>query len=154
MQRFQQQGSMLLEALIAVTIFSIGLLGVIGMQATAINSTLDARFRTDSAFLANQIISQMWVDPDTTNPSALVVKSTYACNPCTSANGNANTRAWLAQIQGTSAVPGFLPSVTDAANQPFIAVSGTQVTVTLNWVSPQSASSVHNYTTTTEIQFN
>lgn len=149
-----QQGSMLLEALIAVTIFSIGLLGVIGMQASAINQTLDARYRTDAAFLANQIISQMWVDPDATNPSALVVKSTYACDPCTSANGNANTQAWLAQIQGTSAVPGFLPSVTDAANQPSIAVAGTQVTVTVNWVSPQSPATVHTYTTTTEMQFN
>lgn len=145
---------MLLEALIAVTIFSIGLLGVIGLQASTINQTLDARYRSDAAFLANQIISQMWVDPDATNPSALVVQSAYACDPCTSANGNANTQAWVAQIQGTSAVPGFLPSVTDAANQPSIAIDGTQVTVTVNWVSPQSPTMVHEYTTTTEIQFN
>ncbi|PJC03819.1 MAG: prepilin-type cleavage/methylation domain-containing protein, partial [Gallionellales bacterium CG_4_9_14_0_8_um_filter_55_61] len=51
---------MLLEALIAFLIFAMGLLGVIGLQATAINNTLDARYRSDAAFLANQIIAQIW----------------------------------------------------------------------------------------------
>lgn len=57
-----QQGVMLIEALIGILIFSIGILALIGMQATAIKNTTDARYRSEAAFLANQIIGQMWVD--------------------------------------------------------------------------------------------
>ena len=58
----KQQGVMLIEALIGILIFSIGILALIGMQATAIKNTTDARYRSEAAFLANQIIGQMWVD--------------------------------------------------------------------------------------------
>jgi type IV pilus assembly protein PilV len=57
-----QQGVMLIEALIGILIFSIGILALIGMQATAIKNTTDARYRSEAAFLAQQIIGQMWVD--------------------------------------------------------------------------------------------
>lgn len=147
-----QQGAVLLEALIAFLIFSMGLLGVIGLQATAINNTLDARYRSDAAFLANQIIAQMWADAQAntaTVPPTYSLKTTYACNPCTKANGNANTQAWVSQIQ-----TGFLPGVTDMANQPIIAIAGNQVTVTMRWQSPQGDKKNHSYITRTEIQFN
>lgn len=147
--KHEQRGSILLEALIAFLIFSMGILGVIGLQATTINNTLDARYRADAAFLANQIIAQMWVDPDTTT-SPPTVKNTYACAPCTSSNSNTNIQAWVNQIQS-----GFLPGGSSGtANQPSIAINGTQVTVTLYWQSPQNQSVVHSYVTTTNIQFN
>jgi len=148
-----QQGSVLLESLIAFLIFSMGLLGVIGMQATAINNTLDARYRSDAAFLANQIIAQIWADADST-VSPAIIKNTYACNPCKTNNGNANTQSWVTQIQGTQAQPGFLPGVTNAANQPVITIAGNQVTVTVNWQAPQGGSVAHNYVTSTDVQFN
>ena len=142
-----QQGSILLEALIAFLIFAMGILGVIGLQATAINNTLDARYRTDAAFLVNQIIAQIWTDPALSG-AGYAIQSTYACALCTSTNGNTNTHAWVAQVQS------FLPGVTDAANQPTIDISGNQVTVTINWASPQNGAVVHNYVTKTQIQFN
>ncbi|MFA6970842.1 MAG: hypothetical protein WC208_05505 [Gallionella sp.] len=150
-----QQGSVLLEALIAFLIFSMGILGVIGLQATVINNTLDARYRTDAAFLANQIIAQIWGDPlldFVTDPAKprYVIQPTYACDPCTSGNGNANTRGWVAQIQS-----GFLPGGTSGtANQPSVVITGNQVTVTINWQSPKSTAISHNYVTKTEIKFN
>ncbi len=144
---YRQQGSILLEALIAFLIFAMGILGVIGLQATAISNTLDARYRTDAAFLANQIIAQMWIDPDTTTSPASI-KATYACAPCTTAS-YANNNNWITQIQS-----GFLPGVTDTANQPSIAISGKKVTVTVNWASPQNGAVAHNYVTETQIQFN
>lgn len=162
-----QQGSILLEALIAFLIFSTGILGVIGLQATAINNTLDARYRTDAAFLANQIIAQMWADPlISTNSSGVQVKSVdpaYACSPCTSSNNNTNIQTWVTQIQS-----GFLPGgVSGTANQPSISIADktgascsanpaicTQVTVTINWASPKAGAVTHNYVTQTAIQFN
>jgi type IV pilus assembly protein PilV len=155
---FKQQGSILLEALIAFLIFSMGILGVIGLQASAINNTLDARYRTDAAFLANQIIAQMWTDPVTT-ATGYDINSTYSCpstSPCITTNGNANTKAWVAQIQGSNTQLPFLPGVTDAANQPTIVIDqvSNKVTVTLNWVSPQNPTVSHSYTTVTQIQYN
>lgn len=54
-----QSGVMLLEALIAILIFSFGVLGIVGMQATAINTVQDAKFRSDAALLANELIGEM-----------------------------------------------------------------------------------------------
>ena len=56
--RKHQSGVMLLEALIAILIFSLGVLGVVGMQASAIAASRDAKYRTDAALLANEIIGQ------------------------------------------------------------------------------------------------
>jgi type IV pilus assembly protein PilV len=58
--RKQQSGIMLIEALIAILIFSIGVLGVVGIQASAIAASRDAKFRTDAGLLANELIGQMW----------------------------------------------------------------------------------------------
>lgn len=52
----------MLEALIALLIFSMGILAVIGLQASAIRNTTEARLRIDASYLADQVIGQMWVD--------------------------------------------------------------------------------------------
>ena len=53
---------MLIEALLGILIFSIGILALIGMQATAMRNTTDARYRTEASFLATEVIGRMWVD--------------------------------------------------------------------------------------------
>jgi type IV pilus assembly protein PilV len=58
----QQAGVMLIEALIGILIFSIGILALLGMQGTAVKNTTDAKYRSEAAFLATQIAGQMWVD--------------------------------------------------------------------------------------------
>jgi type IV pilus assembly protein PilV len=60
--RDSQAGVMLIEALIGILIFSIGILALIGMQAAAMRNTTDAKYRSEAGFLASQIVSQMWVD--------------------------------------------------------------------------------------------
>lgn len=122
-----QRGAMLLEALIAILIFSMGILALVGLQAAAINAVSESKYRSDASFLANQIIGQMWG-----NRNSL---GTYACNPCTTGNGNVDTQAWVTEIQaGTMRLPG----VTDGANQPRITVNGAQITVQIFWQAPQA----------------
>lgn len=58
-----QQGSALLEALIGVLIFSIGILAVIGMQAFSVRAVSDAKYRADASFLASQALGRLWGDP-------------------------------------------------------------------------------------------
>ena len=55
-----QTGVMLLEALIAILIFSLGVLGIVGLQASAVKASRDAKYRTDAGLLANELIGEMW----------------------------------------------------------------------------------------------
>ena len=57
---------MLLEAMIAILIFSIGILAIVGLQATMIKSTADAKLRSEASYLAQERIGQLWTaDPAT-----------------------------------------------------------------------------------------
>src|SRR5436190_24304943 len=60
--RRAQQGAFLLEALIGILIFSLGILGIVGLQAQAIRFTNDSEYRAEAIYLANSLISQMWGD--------------------------------------------------------------------------------------------
>lgn len=50
----------MIEVLVAVLIFSIGILAVIGLQATAIANVTDAKFRVDASAIAERKIGEMW----------------------------------------------------------------------------------------------
>ena len=126
----RQRGATLLEALIGILIFSIGILALVGMQALAIKHMSDAKYRSDASFFANEIIGQMWV-----NRASL---GTYAY-----AGAGAPPvaiDAWVTSIQNA------LPGVTPAANLPIITVAGTTVTVTVFWKLPGGAD-VHRHIT-------
>ncbi|MEI7613152.1 MAG: prepilin-type cleavage/methylation domain-containing protein [Betaproteobacteria bacterium] len=58
-----QQGIVLLESLIAILIFSFGVLAIVGLQASMIKSTSDAKYRSEASYIAQQRIGQMWTDP-------------------------------------------------------------------------------------------
>jgi type IV pilus assembly protein PilV len=60
--RHFQHGAFLLEALIGILIFSLGILGIVGLQAQAIRFTNDAEYRAEAVYLANSLISEMWTD--------------------------------------------------------------------------------------------
>ena len=60
--RAREEGVMLIEALIAILIFSIGILAVVGMQATAIKNVTESKSRSEAAFLAEELMAQMWID--------------------------------------------------------------------------------------------
>ena len=57
--RKTQSGVMLLEALIAILVFSLGVLGIVGMQASAIGASRDAKYRADAGLLVNELVGQM-----------------------------------------------------------------------------------------------
>jgi type IV pilus assembly protein PilV len=107
-----QQGVMLLEALVAILIFTLGVIAVMGMQAVSISQVSQAKYRTDASYLANQITGTMWVDKTANLPN-------YATP------GYTGRAAWDAVVANT------LPSGTGT-----IAVANTLVTVTIQWRQP------------------
>lgn len=58
-----QSGVALLEALIAITIFSVGILGIAGLQAAMVKGTTESKNRADASMIAQKRIAQMWADP-------------------------------------------------------------------------------------------
>ena len=60
--RQRQTGSYLLEALIGILIFSLGVLGIVGLQAASLRTTTDSGLRAEAVFAANQLLGQMWTD--------------------------------------------------------------------------------------------
>ena len=58
-----QQGSVLLEALIAILIFSFGILAITGLQAAMMKNSADATYRAEAAYIVQQRLGQMLVNP-------------------------------------------------------------------------------------------
>lgn len=56
-----QQGVVLLESLIAVLIFSLGLLALTGLQAAMIKNTDDAKYRAEATFIAQDKLAEVWL---------------------------------------------------------------------------------------------
>lgn len=63
--RAQRSGSgfVLLEALIAIFIFSLGILGVVAFQSAASRLSTDSTFRTEASFYAEELVADMMVSP-------------------------------------------------------------------------------------------
>ena len=59
-----QQGIVLLETLIAILLFSMGILALVGLQAAMVKNTADSKYRSDASYIAQQRIGLMWADPD------------------------------------------------------------------------------------------
>ena len=117
----RERGVMLLEALIAILIFTLGIIAVMGMQAASISQVTQAKYRTDASYLANQIIGKMWTD----FPNL----ASYA------GAGYAGRAPWNAAVAAT------LPT-----GNGIITVAGTTATVTVTWKLP-SESVTHQYVT-------
>jgi type IV pilus assembly protein PilV len=56
-----QRGVALLECLIALLVFSFGVLGIAGLEARAINFSVDSEDRNRAALFASEIASNMWL---------------------------------------------------------------------------------------------
>ena len=140
----KQSGVMLIEALVGMLIFLIGILALMGMQAAAISNTTQAKYRSDAALFAGQIVSQMWSDPNNI--------ASYAYTSGGSST-NANVNAWVSRISNT------LPGTSASTNPPSIAIAasngGFDITVTVRWQAPnETAATAHNFASTSRIAFN
>lgn len=56
----QQQGSALLEALVAIVIFSAGIICMLMLQAAATRQVTDSKYRLEASFIANQVLGDLW----------------------------------------------------------------------------------------------
>lgn len=126
-----QRGVVLLDALVAILIFAIGILGMVKLQSNAVGFASDAKYRSDAAMLADQAIGRMW----SSDQSALA--TTFVGSAGT---GGTGYTAW------NTLVGSALPSGNGT-----IAIDAALIaTVTVNWTNPSDGQS-HIYTSVTQI---
>jgi type IV pilus assembly protein PilV len=137
--RRAQRGAFLLESLIGILIFSLGVLGIVGLQAQAIRFTNDAEYRAEAVYLANSLISQMWADDRTT------LKADYD-----SGVGGPKYTAFKTDVQSRLISAPFADPVVkvDTADlPPAVTKFSNVVQVQIFWQLPGD-STQHNYVTT------
>ena len=124
-------GIVLIEALVGILIFAMGVLGIVGLQAAMTKAQASNKFRGDASYLASGLIGTMWSD-DVNNNLAK-----YATAGCA---GYAPCNDWNAKV--AAALPGGSTAITvDAAKN---------VTVTIQWTVPNEGT--HAYTTSASLQ--
>jgi type IV pilus assembly protein PilV len=117
-----QRGILLLEALIAILIISFGILGLVALWANSVKNASEAKYRSDSSFLANEMIGQMWLDRANITPAY-----TAPAN-------------WTDRVAAT--LPGGTGSVVVAPNPnvlPAPVPPALQATITVQWTLPGHA---------------
>src|SRR5450830_1271371 len=78
-----QKGVVLLEALIAILIFSMGILALVGLQAAMVKNTSDNKYRADASFLAQQSIGLGWANATNAAGASQLANIACAANaPC------------------------------------------------------------------------
>ena len=123
-RRRNQRGVAILEVLIAVLLFSLGILGLIGLQARALSFSIDAEDRNRASLLANDAASLMWLKKSVTLTTA-------------------ELDAWKARVAASavSGLPGGAGTVTN--------VNATTADIKIEWHRPSrdSAEQDSNFTT-------
>lgn len=106
-RRRQQRGMSLIEILTSVLIFSIGIVGLLGLHARSVQFSASAEDTNRAALLANEIASSMWLR-NSVNPS------------------DAALTAWQARV--ADATTGGLPH-----GEGTVEVTGSVATITVEW---------------------
>jgi len=101
-----QRGSALIEALIAIVLFGIGIVSLVRVLGTAVRDAGDVEFRSVAAAVADTTIARMWVDRSNL-ASYVVSNATLADLPggtqTVTVNGNIVTVTINWQPPGTAA---------------------------------------------------
>jgi len=134
--RRSQRGVALIEALIAILIFTFGILGLIGLEASAINFSVDAEDRSRAALFASEVASYMWI-----NGTVTVGATQLAAWNSTSA---ATPAIWNTSISNTATVglPSGVLAVTPTAGMTNTA------DITITWVPTTDKTSTTRTLTT------
>lgn len=120
-----QKGVLLIEVMVSILIFSVAILGLVGLQARAIGFSTEAEDRNRAALLANDMVTAMW-DKQTVDADQL----------------GGEIAAWRSRVQ--AALPPYDTSVTATVGN--VGNDGT-VAIEITWKPVGGDSPTHNYLT-------
>ena len=146
---------MLLEALIAILIFSLGILGMVAINARAVEAATDSQARADAAKFTSEIASRIALAVDRTsetsiaNSLALFQHQTTGPADSCSFSGSASVApivtAWVTAVTlpGKTGLPGAtangLQILVGTPTSSALTSSFNQVTITICWQQPGAA---------------
>jgi len=122
------RGSAMLEAIVALTLFGTGVLGLVGLQARMVTAQTDGNLRADAVYLTSELVGAMWADVPNLDRYASAQCGSYA-----------RCKRWSDKVAAT--LPGGSATVT---------VNSGIVTITLTWTPPNYGT--HTYTTSTAVR--
>ena len=124
----KRRGFTLLEVLIALIVFSFGVLGLVALQAQAVRLSSDAQHRAAAAFLADQLLARMLISDRTTAASFQHRPSGVVCAPTGTDSANPVVTGWLNEVAVV------LPNAASTQQQVIVTNAATgEVTVRLCW---------------------
>lgn len=142
----RQQGFFLLEALVAILIFSLGVLGMIAMGGAAIAGQSDAQVRTEAAALAAELAGQIALNVDRTGETQLAAslprfehQGTIAAGSYCTFTGAASADpiilAWQAKVVGAGGLPGAAAAF-QSVHVDTTATGYNSVQISMCWQAP------------------
>lgn len=151
-----QSGVFLIEALIAILIFSLGILGMVAMGGSAIAAQSDAQFRTEAAGFASDMAAKIMLNVDrTSKPLFDASFDSFAHHPvagafCSFAGAASSnpvvsgTNEWVDQLHGLTTFVRGLPGAADShesivVDRSLVGNGQYQVTITVCWKPPSTS---------------
>lgn len=140
-----QSGMVLLESLVAILIFSLGILGMVAINARAVEAATDAQYRTDAAEFVSEIAALISLQVDRSSAASIATSLAAfqhqpggtSCNFSGTPSTSATVTNWVARVSasGRSGLPG-----STTAHQQILVETGAsdfnRVTITLCWQGP------------------
>jgi len=124
---------MLIEVLVSVLLFSVGVLALVGLQVNMTKTQTTTKTRTDASYLASEVVGLVWA-------GGLVKVNIHRTHACP---GYARCSVWSAKV--AKALPGGQAAITVVNDSG----GGRDVTILISWTLPDGGT--HQYTTTTSI---
>lgn len=122
-------GFVLIEVLISALIFAVGVLSLVGLQASMTRAQTESKIRADAAYLATELVGLMWADV-----SNLANYSTASCA------SHAQCNSWKTKVEHA------LPSGSSAVSVNTTAGNDQgRVTIEITWTSVSGGA--HKYKT-------
>ena len=130
-----QGGVVILEVLVSIVIFAVGVLGIVGLQAVTAKAGINARFRTEAAALSDELVARAQTWTDLTTITANFTGATAAGGTAT---GGTEYQSWSNDrlARDTTGLPGAQATVTFPAPLAVTPGAGVLMTVEISWQAP------------------
>lgn len=121
------RGSALIESLLAIFVFSVGLLALLALLTATLKESDNARYRSEASLLATDLVSRMWSGERSLQ--SLRQRFTPAAD---------EYQRWLDRVRST------LPGIADDKNLPELLIDDERtITLTLHWQAPSDTQQHH-----------
>jgi len=120
-QRRKHAGSALIDGLLALGLFSIGMLSLLQLVSTTLVEAMHAQYRSQASLLASALVARMWAG----DRSVAALQSRFGSVT------SGEYQQWLNAVQAD------LPGTRIPANQPLVTIDANRrVSITLRWQQP------------------